>query len=193
MCSDGKVVATGEDDNDECFVGRWKNVIDIDANHGVTLGLTSEGKILITNKRHAALDGYSGHRQIPENATFKNAKRIVGNDFVIAIFLDDGTIDIYGDNGEGACDFFEKTESSNNKEETLSEDKCKDIAIEYLNKYLKNPSSLQIHNTTCTKDGDKYLFIFDYSAMNSFGGYTRSTYYCMVDSKDGEVTLAYSN
>ena len=88
------------------------------------------------------------------------------------------------------------TRQSNNqpaKKEALSESACKTIATNYLKKYLKNPSSLQVHSVTSTKTADSYTFIFDYSAMNSFGGYTRSTYICVVDNVKGEVTAAYSD
>ena len=74
-----------------------------------------------------------------------------------------------------------------------SEISCKYTAIDYLKQDLKNPLSLQIHDVSSTKDGYEYTFIFDYSAMNSFGGYTRSTFICIVDSKTNTVTSAFAN
>lgn len=74
-----------------------------------------------------------------------------------------------------------------------SETECKTIAIDYLKKYLKNPDSLQVHSATATMSGVEYTFIIDYSAMNSFGGYTRSSYICVVNCLSGEVTAAYSS
>ena len=74
-----------------------------------------------------------------------------------------------------------------------SQSECERIAVDYLKDYLKNPDSLQIHSTSATRSGDEYTFIIDYSAMNSFGGFTRSTYICVVDSTNGKVTSAFSN
>ena len=74
-----------------------------------------------------------------------------------------------------------------------SETECEKIALDYLKNHLKNPDSLQVHSTSSSKSGDEYTFIIDYSAMNSFGGYTRSTYICVVDSVDGKVTTAFAN
>lgn len=79
------------------------------------------------------------------------------------------------------------------KSEAESEAECERIALDYLKDYLKNPESLQVHSTSSTKSGDEYTFIIDYSAMNSFGGYTRSKYICVVDSIKGEVITAYAN
>ena len=73
-----------------------------------------------------------------------------------------------------------------------SESECKSIALDYLKNHLKNPDSLQVHSTTSTKSGNEYTFIIDYSAMNSFGGYTRNSYICVVDCTDGKVTSAFS-
>ena len=85
------------------------------------------------------------------------------------------------------------TPNSTGKTTIYSESSCESIAIDYLKKYLKNPASLQIHGVTSSKSDDSYTFLFDYSAMNSFGGYTRSSYICVVDSITGKVTAAYSN
>lgn len=75
----------------------------------------------------------------------------------------------------------------------FSESYCKDLAIAVLKRHLKNPESLQIHSTTSSKSGDEYTFIIDCSAMNSFGGYTRNTYVCVVDCVKGIVNLAVMN
>lgn len=74
-----------------------------------------------------------------------------------------------------------------------TESNCEAIAQQYLKDHLKNPSSLQVHNVSSRKSDDEYLITIDYSAMNSFGGYTRSTFICTVNSLTGIVTAAMNN
>jgi len=73
-----------------------------------------------------------------------------------------------------------------------SETRCYNVAISYLKKYLKNPSSLTIHEYTSKKNGDEYTFVIDYSAQNGFGGYNREKYLVTVNLYTEQVTLAYS-
>lgn len=75
-----------------------------------------------------------------------------------------------------------------------SENECKEIALaymkEHIHSYLKNPASLQIISVTGGKaEGNEYLFAINFTAMNSFGGYTPGSYYCTVDYTTGEVTM----
>lgn len=75
-----------------------------------------------------------------------------------------------------------------------SENECKEIALAYMKEhispYLKNPASLQIITVTGGKtEGGEYLFVINYTAMNSFGGYTPGNYYCTVDYATGKVTM----
>lgn len=74
----------------------------------------------------------------------------------------------------------------------LDENQCYETAVQYINSTLKNPMSLQIHS--CSKDikAEKVIYVFDYSAMNSFGGYTRAYYYITVDRYTGKITFALS-
>lgn len=74
----------------------------------------------------------------------------------------------------------------------LSEAQCYDVAMDYINSTLRNPKSLQIHS--CNKEvmEEKVRYVFDYSAMNGFGGYTRSNYYITVNRYTGEITFAFS-
>ena len=77
-------------------------------------------------------------------------------------------------------------------EKMYSETECYNIAISYLKKYLKNPSSLEVHSYTSSQNGRTYVFIIDYSAQNGFGGFSREKYYVIVDYDEGKVTSAYS-
>ena len=61
-----------------------------------------------------------------------------------------------------------------------SESECYSAAAAYLKSVLKNPSSLQIHSYKTIEYDDTYCFVFDYSAQNSFGGYTRSDAYIWI-------------
>lgn len=75
-----------------------------------------------------------------------------------------------------------------------SENECKEIALaymkEHIHSYLKNPASLQIISVSGGKtEGSEYLFVINYTAMNSFGGYTPGNYYCTVDYATGKVTM----
>ena len=60
-------------------------------------------------------------------------------------------------------------------------DQCYDVAISYLKSRLKNPDSLILHYYGYSAYDNCYSFTIDYSAQNSFGGYTRSSYCIMVD------------
>ena len=84
-----------------------------------------------------------------------------------------------------------KIEEDNQSQRLLSSSACVDVAVGYLKDHLKNPTSLQIHSQSATVDGFECTVIIDYSAMNSFGGYNRSTYICIVDARDGTVNMAY--
>lgn len=61
-----------------------------------------------------------------------------------------------------------------------SERECYSVAAAYLKSVLKNPSSLQIHSYRTINYTDTYCFVFDYSAQNSFGGYSRSDAYIWI-------------
>ena len=71
------------------------------------------------------------------------------------------------------------------------ETSCYNVAVDYLKNMLKNPESLQIHSYSTTYTGDGYRFAIDYSAMNSFGGYTRETRYINVNKYTCNVTGWY--
>lgn len=61
-----------------------------------------------------------------------------------------------------------------------SENECYSAAKSYLKSVLKNPESLQIHSYETITYDDTYCFVIDYSAQNSFGGYTRSDAYIWI-------------
>lgn len=71
-----------------------------------------------------------------------------------------------------------------------SESQCYSAAAAYLKSVLKNPSSLQIHTYRTINYDETYCFVFDYSAQNSFGGYTRSDAYIWITKATGEVYWA---
>lgn len=61
-----------------------------------------------------------------------------------------------------------------------SENECYSAAKAYLKSVLKNPESLQIHSYETITYDDTFCFVIDYSAQNSFGGYTRSDAYIWI-------------
>lgn len=73
-----------------------------------------------------------------------------------------------------------------------SQQECRSIAEQYFkNLSWKNPSSLTIHSIDSMYDSDGWVFIFDHSAQNSFGGMTRNRYYIKVDDATGNIVLAF--
>ena len=77
---------------------------------------------------------------------------------------------------------------------TYTQQECAEIAVAYMTEHLtpnlKNPASLQITSITGgITDNGEYLFAINFTAMNSFGGYTPGTYYCKVNYTTGEVTM----
>ena len=72
-----------------------------------------------------------------------------------------------------------------------SEGECYNIAKRYFDSLLwKNPASVTLHGYTVTEGDTGYLFMFDFSAMNSFGGYDRKTYYISVNFFTGQIEYA---
>jgi len=58
---------------------------------------------------------------------------------------------------------------------------------EYLKSVLKNPSSLQIHSYRTINYDETYCFVFDYSAQNGFGGFSRSEAYIWITKTSKSV------
>jgi len=68
-----------------------------------------------------------------------------------------------------------------------SESECYSVAAEYLKSVLKNPSSLQIHSYRTINYDETYCFVFDYSAQNGFGGFSRSEAYIWITKTSKSV------
>ena len=63
-------------------------------------------------------------------------------------------------------------------------------AITYLRSTLKNPQSLQINEVY---DSGQEFYVFDISAMNGFGGYTRSTYMVFKQNSSSSWSIRETN
>ena len=80
-----------------------------------------------------------------------------------------------------------------------STDELYEIAISAIRARLKNPQSLQVNGIEELPDKVKEfnqtnaeaLIAVDCSAMNSFGGYSRKTYFCIINKITGEVRLIF--
>lgn len=88
----------------------------------------------------------------------------------------------------------EATDNVTSQTVELTQSECENVALAYMKEhihpYLKNPASLQIISVSGSKtEGTEYLFIINYTAMNSLGGYTPGNYYCSVDYLTGKVTM----
>lgn len=66
------------------------------------------------------------------------------------------------------------------------------VAVYSLQDALKNPNSLTVNSVQCTTEElfgyeEDYGYKIDYSAQNGFGGYSRNTYYVLIDHTDFSV------
>lgn len=192
--ADGTVVATGRDNDDQCYTGRWKNVVKIYAgkgSYGCTVGITEDGQILYTR------GGRKFGSRIPKDYRCANAIDIfldaTYNEKCLGVIEADGTYRLWGDDDSYWGSPISKTMNqaiTPKTEYTINE--CVYAAVTYLKAHLKNPSSYQEHSTSYYKnDNGTYVITIDYSAMNGFGGYNRSTFVCVVDIKTGKVISAY--
>ena len=183
--ANGTVVATGKDSKDQCFVGRWKNVDKIAAYRDYTVGITKEGEILITDSNHPALHKTENEWVgLPKDYRCPGALGILVNSWYVAVLGPDGIMHCWGFDRDNRIPKEPKTE--------YTQGECGGVALNYLKSRLKNPDSYQQHSITYTRDGDNYTVYIDYSAMNGFGGYTRSTFVCVVNCKTKSILSAYS-
>ena len=197
--ADGTVVATGSNKDKQCDVSEWSNVSYIGAGYDVSYGFTKDGRILTTK---AAFRYDENYNCIPSDYSCEDAKKVIFRSRGIYVIDSNNRVEYFGPDKGGYTklllemingDIPYSVPDSHTKSSGYSESYCKSIATDYLKQYLKNPSSLQIHSVSSSEKGNEYVFVFDYSAMNSLGGYTRSTYICSVDSKTGKVTAAFSD
>lgn len=104
--SDGTVVAVGPDDDGECNVSVWTDVVAVSTVSGLggryTLGLKSDGTVL-----YAGSDLY-GQRDIVTDWT--DIVAVSGGTFHIVGLKSDGTVVAVGSNSEGACDVSDWTD-----------------------------------------------------------------------------------
>ena len=70
--------------------------------------------------------------------------------------------------------------------------KAESVAKDCLRSILKNPESLQIHNTSSVYENGQYTVFIDYSAQNGFGGYNRETFVCITNDLATNVISYYS-
>ena len=195
--ADGTVVATGRDNNNQCYTGRWKKVVRICAVGGIldeiTVGITEDGQILYTSAKDFGT-------RIPKDYRCKNAVDIIdifldggSGGYCLGLIEADGTYRLWGENTAYWGNPVSKTmnlEITPKTEYTI--DECAYAAVDYLKAHLKNPSSYQQHSINYYKtDDNTYMITIDYSAMNGFGGYNRSTFVCTVDIKTGKVISAH--
>ena len=92
---DGTAAAYGNTETGACDVSEWKDLVDIRAGHGFSVGLRSDGTMLFTGEDPHGLNevtGWDGIQQISAGATH------------IAGIREDGTVIARGKNRQGECD-----------------------------------------------------------------------------------------
>ena len=94
--NDGTVVAVGDNENNQCAVGNWENVIKIAAGDHHTVGLTSDGHVLYAGKPNDKLVDPDGYVKDWDNIVAIDA----GRDYTLAL-TGDGEILSFGDNKQG--------------------------------------------------------------------------------------------
>ena len=87
LCSDGTVLAAGDDCNGQCSGTKsWKNVIAIAAGAVVSLGLRTDGRVLCTDRMSA-----------PEGILpWENVRSVTAGRFAVGAVLEDGTAVVHG-------------------------------------------------------------------------------------------------
>ena len=92
---DGTVVAQGNNEDGECKVDKWTDIVAVDANDGITVGLRKDGVVL------TAGSSKNGKRNV---GSWRNIVAIAaGEDHTVGLKAD-GTVVAKGSNKEGQCD-----------------------------------------------------------------------------------------
>jgi len=80
---DGTVIATGKNDNGQCNVSGWRNIVAVDCDYDGTVGLTAQGTVVYT--------GSTYHRQ-NQCTSWRNIKQIAVSNQCIFGLRHDGTV-----------------------------------------------------------------------------------------------------
>lgn len=91
--NDGTVVAVGDNENNQCEVGNWENVIKIATGDHHTVGLTSNGHVFYAGEPNDKLVDPNGYVKDWDNIVAIDA----GRDYTLAL-TGDGEILSFGDN-----------------------------------------------------------------------------------------------
>ncbi len=92
---DGTVVAQGNNEDGQCKVDKWTDIVAVDANDGITVGLRKDGVVL------TAGSSKNGKRNV---GSWRNIVAIAaGEDHTVGLKAD-GTVVAKGSNKEGQCD-----------------------------------------------------------------------------------------
>ena len=96
--SDGTVVAVGDNDEGQCDVASWKDIVAVSAGERHTVGPKSDGTVVAT--KYTGIS-YYGRGDV---ASWTDIVAIsAGDDYTVGLKAD-GTVVAVGDNDEGRCD-----------------------------------------------------------------------------------------
>lgn len=93
--SDGTVIATGNNDDGQCDVEAWQDIVTISAGQNHTVGLKSDGAVIAT--------GRNNYGQCVVEAWQDIVAVSAGNSHTVGL-NSDGTVIATGDNDDGQCD-----------------------------------------------------------------------------------------
>jgi len=95
ICSDGTVVATGDNEHGQCNVDSWTDIVAVAAGDYHTVGLRSDGTVVAT--------GQNGYGQCNVDSWTDIAAVTAGSKHTVGL-RSDGTVVATGLNYEGSCD-----------------------------------------------------------------------------------------
>lgn len=99
--SDGKVVSVGNNNNGQCKVSGWTDIVAISAGSNHTVGLRSNGTVVAM--------GSNSNGQCAVSDWDNIAAVSAGNDFTVGL-RSDGTVTAVGNNSYGQCNVFDWTD-----------------------------------------------------------------------------------
>ncbi|MBM3132385.1 MAG: hypothetical protein FJZ95_05065, partial [Chloroflexi bacterium] len=92
--SDGTVVAVGENDDGQCDVTGWNDIVQVDAGFSHTVGLKADGTVIAVGNNYFGQCGVSGWSDVVQVAA--------GGDHTVGL-KSDGTAVAVGENDDGQC------------------------------------------------------------------------------------------
>ena len=95
LCNDGTVVATGENDEGQCNVGNWTDIVAVAAGYYHTVGLRSDGTVVATGRNN---DGQC------DVDSWTDIAAVAAGYYHIVGLRSDGTVVATGWNDDGQCD-----------------------------------------------------------------------------------------